>query len=43
MKFEKRFGDRIKNNPKKGLLLILLLAVILYLFFNAEKILKHFL
>lgn len=39
MKFQKRFGERKRSNPKRGLFLILLLAIVLYLFFNAENIL----
>ncbi|WP_262509522.1 hypothetical protein [Tenacibaculum agarivorans] len=43
MKFQKRFGNRKRSNPKKGLFLIVLLAIALYLFFNAEKILGRLL
>ncbi|WP_262509543.1 hypothetical protein [Tenacibaculum holothuriorum] len=43
MKFERRFGKRRKSNPKKGLFLIALLILVLYLFFNAEKILDKIL
>ncbi|WP_256444157.1 hypothetical protein [Tenacibaculum piscium] len=38
MKFQRRFGNRKSTNPKKGMLLIIVLIVILYLFFNADKI-----
>ncbi|CAL2102181.1 hypothetical protein [Tenacibaculum sp. 190130A14a] len=43
MKFEKRFGNRKRTNPKKGLFLVLLLIIVLYLFFNAEKFLEKIL
>ncbi|WP_256369364.1 hypothetical protein [Tenacibaculum sp. M341] len=43
MKFQKRFGNRRKSNPKRGLLFVLLLAFVLYLFFNTEKILGNLL
>lgn len=39
MKFKRKFGDQKKTNPQRGLFLIVLLVVILYLFFNAESIL----
>lgn len=42
MKFERRFGQRKKSNPKKGLFLIILLAIVLYLFFNADKIIQRY-
>lgn len=43
MEFKRRFGNRKKTSPKKGLYLILMLIIILYLFFNADKIIKSFL
>lgn len=43
MKFERRFGNRKRTNPKRGLFLVVLLLIALYLFFNAEKILGKFL
>ncbi len=43
MEFKRRFGKRKKRNPKKGLFLVLLLAIALFLFFNAEKLLSKFL
>lgn len=43
MKFKRRFGKQRKSNPKKGLFLILLLIIVLYLFFNAEKLLSNIL
>lgn len=39
MKFQKRFGNRKRTKPKKGLFLVVLLAIVLYLFLNAENIL----
>lgn len=43
LKFKKRFGKRKKTNPKRGLFLIVLLALALFLFFNIEKIIAKFL
>ncbi len=43
MKIQRRFGDNKKGNPKRGLLLVLLLIIVLYLFFNTDKILASFL
>jgi len=43
MKFERRFGRRKKTNPSRGLIFIVLLAIALYLFFNAENLLGKFL
>lgn len=41
MKFERKFGSKRKrSNPKKGLLMILLLAIVLYLWFNAESLIN---
>lgn len=42
MEFKRRFGNQKKSQPKKGLFLILLLAIALFLFFNAEKFLNKF-
>ncbi len=39
MKFQRKFGNRKETQPKKGLFLIVLLIIVLYLFFNAEKFL----
>lgn len=41
MKFQRRFGERKKSNPKKGMFLVILLAVALLLYMNAEKILDY--
>jgi len=43
MEFKRRFGNQKRGNPKRGLFLVILLIVVLYLFFNAEKILGRFL
>jgi len=43
MKFERRFGKRKKTNSKRGLALIVLLIIVLYLFLNAENILGRLL
>ncbi|WP_442265297.1 hypothetical protein ACSIGC_13295 [Tenacibaculum sp. ZS6-P6] len=43
MKFQKRFGNRKRTNSKRGLFLVILLALALYLFFNADKILSRIL
>ncbi|TYP99453.1 hypothetical protein C7447_10149 [Tenacibaculum adriaticum] len=43
MKFERRFGNQKKTNPKRGLFLVVLLIIVLYLFFNADKIIGRFL
>lgn len=40
MKFERKFGRQKKSNPKKGLLFVLLLAIVLFLWFNAESLLS---
>ncbi|MGB1043321.1 MAG: hypothetical protein ACPGU6_07995 [Tenacibaculum sp.] len=42
MEFKRRFGKRRKTKPKKGLYLVILLAFVLYLFFNADKIIGKF-
>jgi len=43
MEFKRRFGDRKRTKPQKGLFLIVLLILALYLFFNADKIIGRFL
>lgn len=43
MKFQRRFGNKKKSNPQRGLLLVGLLIVVLYLFFNADNFLARFL
>ncbi len=42
MEFKRRFGKRRKANPKKGLYLVILLVLVLYLFFNADKIIGRY-
>ncbi len=43
MKFKRRFGNRKKSNPRKGLFLILLLAVAIFLWFYVEKFMERIL
>ncbi|CAL2091353.1 hypothetical protein [Tenacibaculum sp. 190524A05c] len=43
MKFKKRFGNRRRTKPQKGLFLVILLAIALFLFFNAERLLSRIL
>jgi len=43
MKFERRFGKRKRGNSQRGLLLVVVLGVVLYMFMNAEKILGNLL
>lgn len=43
MKFQRRFGRQKKGNPTRGLFLIGLLIVVLYLFFNADTFLEKIL
>lgn len=40
MEFKRKFGKRKQKNSKKGVLLVLILAVVLYLWFNAESMIK---
>lgn len=40
MEFKRKFGKRKKTKSKKGLFLVFLLAIALYLWINAEKILN---
>ncbi len=42
MEFKRKFGKQRKSKPKKGLFLILLLIVALYLWFNAESLMNAF-
>jgi hypothetical protein len=39
MKFKRKFGKQKESKPKKGLLLVLLLAFALFLWFKAEALL----
>lgn len=43
MKFQRKFGQNRKTNPKRGLFLVLLLVVVILLWYNAEKIIGTFL
>ena len=40
MEFKRKFGRRRKSKPKKGLFLVILLAIALILWFKAEDIMK---
>ena len=37
MEFKRKFGNRKRPDLKKGLFLIVLLAIVIFLWFNAEK------
>ena len=39
MKFQRKFGHQRKAKPKKGLILIMLLILALFLWYQAENIL----
>ncbi len=43
MKFERKFGKQRQKNSKKGLFLVILLALALFLFANMNTILNKFL
>lgn len=38
MEFKRKYGQRRQTNPKRGILLVILLVLVLYLFFNAEQL-----
>ncbi|WP_299012156.1 hypothetical protein [uncultured Polaribacter sp.] len=40
MEFKRKFGNRKKTKPKKGLFLVFLLAMALLLWFKAEDLIK---
>jgi hypothetical protein len=42
MEFKRKFGKQKKSKPTKGLLLVLLLALVLYLWYNAESFFTSF-
>ncbi len=42
MKFERKFGKQRQKNSKKGLVLVILLALALFLFSNMNSILSKF-
>lgn len=39
MEFKRRFGKQKESNPRKGIMLVLLLALALFLWFKAESLL----
>lgn len=41
MEFKRRFGNRKKTKPKKGLFLVLLLIIALLFWYKAEAILER--
>ncbi|SOS47529.1 conserved hypothetical protein [Tenacibaculum dicentrarchi] len=43
MEFKRRFGSRKRTESKKGLFLIVVLIIVLYLFFNADNFLEKIL
>lgn len=40
MEFKRKFGKQKKSKPTKGLLLVLLLVLVLYLWFNADSLMN---
>jgi hypothetical protein len=40
MEFKRRFGKQRESKPKKGIMLVLLLALALFLWFKAESLLS---
>lgn len=40
MEFKRRFGNRKKANPKRGLILVILLIIVIVLWFKAENIIE---
>ncbi len=42
MKFQRMYGKRKRSNPKRGMLLVILLFLVLLLWYNAEGIMKRF-
>lgn len=40
MEFKRKFGRQKKSKPTKGLFLVILLALALFLWYNAESLLK---
>lgn len=40
MEFKRRFGKQKESKPKKGIMLVLLLALALFLWFKAEPLLS---
>jgi len=42
MKFQRRYGKRKRSNPKRGMLLVLLLLIVLLIWHNADGIIGRF-
>ncbi len=42
MEFKRKFGNKQRKQPKKGVFLILLLLIVLFIWFKAESIIKFF-
>lgn len=40
MEFKRKFGKKKESKPKKGLFLVLLLAIVIFLWYNAESLLS---
>lgn len=40
MEFKRKFGRKKESKPTKGIFLVLLLALALFLWYNAESLLK---
>jgi hypothetical protein len=40
MEFKRKFGKQKESKPKKGLFLVLLLALAIFLWYNAESLLN---
>jgi hypothetical protein len=40
MEFKRKFGRQKRTKPAKGLLLVVLLAIAVYLWFNADSLMK---
>lgn len=43
MEFQRMYGKRKKSNPKRGIILIILLILVLVIWFNAETLIEKFL
>ncbi len=43
MEFKRKFGTRKRANPKRGIYLVVLLFIMVYLWMNAERILNSLL
>lgn len=40
MEFKRKFGNRKKSKPKKGLFLVILLVIVLILWFKADALME---